>query len=59
MITPTALAATHMECRNLQESLAVMIELLAFVKVSEQPGEAALKHPNTPWQARPNRQAAL
>jgi len=49
MITPTAFAATHMECRNLQESLAVLIELLAFVKVSERPGEATLKHPNTPW----------
>jgi catechol-2,3-dioxygenase len=49
MITPIGLAATHMECRNLQESMAVMIELLAFVKVSERPGEATLKHPNTPW----------
>lgn len=49
MITPTAFAATHMECRNLQESMAVMIELLAFVKVSERSGEATLKHPNTPW----------
>jgi catechol-2,3-dioxygenase len=49
MITPIALSATHMECRNLQESMAVMIDLLAFVKVSEKPGEATLKHPNTPW----------
>ncbi len=49
MITPTALSATHMECRNLQESMAVMIDLLAFVKVSEKPGEITVKHPNTPW----------
>jgi catechol 2,3-dioxygenase-like lactoylglutathione lyase family enzyme len=49
MITPTALSATHMECRNLQESMAVMIDLLAFVKVFEKPGEVTLKHPNTPW----------
>jgi catechol-2,3-dioxygenase len=49
MITPTAFAATHMECRNLQESMAVMIEILAFVKVSERSDEATLKHPNTPW----------
>ena len=49
MIKPTALAATHMECRNLQESLKVLIELLAFEKLSENSGEATLKHPNTHW----------
>jgi catechol 2,3-dioxygenase-like lactoylglutathione lyase family enzyme len=49
MINTTGLAATHMECRNLQESLAVMIELLAFEKISEKRGEATLKHPNTHW----------
>lgn len=49
MIRTTGLAATHMECRNLQESMKVMIELLAFEKVSEGPGEATLKHPNTHW----------
>ncbi len=49
MITTTGLAATHMECRNLRESLAVMTELLAFEKISEKPGEATLKHPNTHW----------
>ena len=49
MIQPIALAATHMECRNLQESMAVMTELLAFEKISEKPGEATLKHPNSPW----------
>jgi catechol 2,3-dioxygenase-like lactoylglutathione lyase family enzyme len=49
MINTTGLAATHMECRNLQESLAVMTELLAFEKVSEKPAEATLKHPNTHW----------
>jgi catechol 2,3-dioxygenase-like lactoylglutathione lyase family enzyme len=49
MINVTAFAATHMECRNLQESLAVMTDLLAFEKISEQSGEATLKHPNTHW----------
>jgi catechol-2,3-dioxygenase len=49
MINTTGLAATHMECRDLRESLAVMTELLAFEKISEQAGEATLKHPNTPW----------
>jgi catechol 2,3-dioxygenase-like lactoylglutathione lyase family enzyme len=49
MIHTTGLSATHMECRNLQESLTVMTELLAFEKISEKPGEATLKHPNTHW----------
>ena len=49
MITTTGLAATHMECRDLRESLAVMTELLAFEKISEKSGEATLKHPNTHW----------
>ena len=49
MITTTGLAATHMECRDLRESLAVMTDLLAFEKISEQAGEATLKHPNTHW----------
>jgi len=38
-----------MECRNLQESMVVMTDLLAFEKISEKPGEATLKHPNTHW----------
>jgi len=49
MINTTALTATHMECRNLQDSLIVLTELLAFEKLSEKPGEATLKHPNTHW----------
>ena len=49
MIKPIALSKTHMECRNLQDSMAVLIDLLAFEKLSEKPGEAALKHPNSPW----------
>ena len=49
MIHPTALAATHMECRDLHESLKVLTELLAFEKIAEKPGEATLKHPNTHW----------
>ncbi len=38
MIQTTALAATHMECRNLQESLAVLTELLAFEKIIRETG---------------------
>jgi catechol 2,3-dioxygenase-like lactoylglutathione lyase family enzyme len=49
MIKPVALSATHMECRNLHESMAVMTDLLAFEKISEKPGEATLKHPNSHW----------
>jgi catechol 2,3-dioxygenase-like lactoylglutathione lyase family enzyme len=49
MLKPTALSKTHMECRNLQDSMAVMIDLLAFENISEKPGEATLKHPNSPW----------
>jgi catechol 2,3-dioxygenase-like lactoylglutathione lyase family enzyme len=49
VIKPVALTATHMECRNLAESMAVMTELLAFEIISEKAGEAMLKHPNSPW----------
>jgi catechol 2,3-dioxygenase-like lactoylglutathione lyase family enzyme len=49
MIEPLNLFATHMECRNLGESARVMTDLLAFEKISEKPGEATLKHPNTEW----------
>ncbi|HEU5464112.1 MAG TPA: VOC family protein [Candidatus Binatia bacterium] len=49
MIKPVALAKTHMECRNLQDSMAVMTDLLAFEKVSEVTGQVTLKHPNSPW----------
>jgi catechol 2,3-dioxygenase-like lactoylglutathione lyase family enzyme len=49
MIKPLALSATHMECRILAESSAAMTDLLAFERVSEGPGEATLKHPNTDW----------
>jgi catechol 2,3-dioxygenase-like lactoylglutathione lyase family enzyme len=39
-----------MECRNLQDSMTVMTELLAFQPVSEKkPAETMLKHPNSPW----------
>ena len=49
MIHPLTLSATHMECRNLGESMAVMTDLLAFEKIAEKQGEATLKHPNTDW----------
>ena len=40
MIQPITLSATHMECRNLQDSFAVMTELLAFEKMSERTGRS-------------------
>ena len=49
MLKPIALSATHMECRNLTESVRVLTDLLAFEKVAEGPREATLKHPNTHW----------
>jgi catechol 2,3-dioxygenase-like lactoylglutathione lyase family enzyme len=49
MVKTIALSATHMECRNLKESMSVMTDLLAFERLSEKPGEAAVKHPNSPW----------
>ena len=49
MIKPVDLTATHMECRNLKESQAVMTDLLAFETISEKAGEATLKHPNSHW----------
>ena len=35
MVHPVALSATHMECRNLHDSMTVMTELLAFQPMSE------------------------
>jgi len=49
MIKPIELAASHMECRTLKESQAVMTDLLAFETISEKAGEATLKHPNSHW----------
>jgi catechol 2,3-dioxygenase-like lactoylglutathione lyase family enzyme len=49
MINPIGFSETHMECRNLKDSMAVMIDLLAFEKISENSREATLKHPNSPW----------
>jgi len=49
MIRPIELTASHMECRDLKESQAVMTDLLAFETISEKAGEATLKHPNSHW----------
>jgi catechol 2,3-dioxygenase-like lactoylglutathione lyase family enzyme len=49
MLKTIALSATHMECRNLAESVRVLTDLLAFEKVAEGPQEVTLKHPNTHW----------
>jgi catechol-2,3-dioxygenase len=49
MLRSIGLTQTHMECRNLKESIPVLTDLLAFEKLSERPGEVTLKHPNTAW----------
>jgi catechol 2,3-dioxygenase-like lactoylglutathione lyase family enzyme len=49
MIRPIALGPAHMECRSLAETVPVLVDLLAFEKISERAGEAKLKHPNTDW----------
>ena len=49
MLKPIALSATHMECQSLKETVPVLTDLLAFEKLTEKPGEAKLKHPNTDW----------
>ena len=49
MLRSIGLTHTHMECRELKKTIPVMTNLLAFEKVSEHPGEATLKHPNTDW----------
>ncbi|MEE8113609.1 MAG: hypothetical protein V3T23_04565, partial [Nitrososphaerales archaeon] len=49
MIEPVSMAKAHMECRYLKETVPVLIDLLAFEKVGESPGEVTLKHPNTDW----------
>jgi catechol 2,3-dioxygenase-like lactoylglutathione lyase family enzyme len=49
MIKPLSLYATHMECRDLRESMAVMTDLLAFEILAQDTKHAVLKHPNTDW----------
>jgi len=49
MLRPIGLVSTHMECCHLKESVPVLSDLLGFEKLSEQPGEVTLKHPNTDW----------
>lgn len=49
MLRSIGLTQTHMECRNLEDSVPVLTDLLAFEKVGERPGEVTLKHPNTAW----------
>lgn len=39
-----------MECYSLGESVPVLTDLLAFEKLSEGPGRARLRHPNTEWE---------
>ncbi len=48
-VQPTALSGAHMEARDLQDTVAVLADLLAFERVKEEPDAIVLKHPNTPW----------
>lgn len=49
MIRPISLSVAHMECRSFTETMPVLIDLLAFERVSEGPNTVTFKHPNTPW----------
>ena len=49
MLKPVGLVETHMECRSLRETIPVLIDLLAFEKVTEDDGHVSVKHPNSAW----------
>lgn len=49
MIHPVALAEAHMECREIERTVPVLTDILAFEKVSASADTATLRHPNTPW----------
>jgi catechol 2,3-dioxygenase-like lactoylglutathione lyase family enzyme len=49
MLRPLGLIATHMECRDLRQTLPVLTDLLAFETVAEEAGQVTLKHPNSDW----------
>jgi catechol 2,3-dioxygenase-like lactoylglutathione lyase family enzyme len=49
VIKPTGLVNGHSECRYLDETIPVLIHVLAFEVVGRSDGQATLKHPNTGW----------
>lgn len=50
MLKPVALKRGHYECRALDETLPVLIDLLALEVVKRGPKRATVKHPNTDWE---------
>lgn len=50
MIKPTAFKRAHYECKSLDDTLPVLIDLLAFEVVRQDPGQVTVKHPNTDWE---------
>lgn len=49
VIRPTGLIHGHSECRYLDETLPVLIKVLALDLIDRSDHEAVLKHPNTGW----------
>ena len=49
MLKPVGLTEGHYECRSLDETLPIFIDLLALEIVERKDNEAILKHPNTAW----------
>ena len=48
-LKPEGLVHAHYECRSLDETLPVFVDLLAAEVVDRQDGVAVVKHPNTDW----------
>ena len=48
-LKPEGLVHGHYECRSLDETLPVFVDLLAAEVVSRDDGVAVVKHPNTGW----------
>src|SRR5262245_37319590 len=48
-VKTVALSWAHMETRSLEDTAAVLTDLLAFERIGEAPDGIVLKHPNTPW----------
>jgi catechol 2,3-dioxygenase-like lactoylglutathione lyase family enzyme len=49
VIQPTGLVHGHSECRYLDETIAVLTQVLALDVIERSNGQAILKHPNTGW----------
>ena len=49
MIAPTKLIYGHYECRNLNETMPVLTELLGLEVAGEKGRAIVMKHPNTDW----------